>query len=600
MIAGVALVILAAMPGCADGGDVPAPRAGWATSRPCVMCHPDHDASWRRTFHRTMTQRPTELSVLGDFSGATYTHDGVTSRFRRDGARFVIETLDPETRTMRAFDVAMTVGSRRFQQYVTKIGDRHVRLPLAWNVEERRWFHLSAGFLHPDGSDFHAHTALWDGNCIFCHNTGPKPGYDPERGTYASEVVELGIACEACHAPGAEHVRATKSPLRRYALYLSDGGDPSIVAPRELDKSRSLDVCGRCHGQRIPEPMERILQYLRDGDPFAPGASLRTYVRPIERSSTLPGVDLSLRFWGDGTPRLTAYEYQGLLLSKDHQRGDLVCTSCHVMHGGDPRGMIEPKMRGPAACAPCHAALVADPAPHTRHDATSTGSDCYACHMPKIVYGLVAVHRSHRITSPEPARAWRASMPDACVLCHVDRTARWAASERARLWDDPRPEEPTDLSQGTGWDHAETIRALFAGDVVERAVAAAALAEERSYTGDARARLWAVPLLVIAMEDRYPALRHFAYRSAVALVRRTGDAALLAGLEALPPFDPGGPAEARARAVEAWRAWWRAVDRRGIPHPGPAVPLDDALSPIAARIEPLLAAQPAEIIAIGE
>ena len=63
--------------------------------------------------------------------------------------------------------MAMTVGSRRIQQYVTRIGDRHVRLPLAWNIEEKRWVHLNGAFLHPDGSDFNTHRADWDNNCIF-------------------------------------------------------------------------------------------------------------------------------------------------------------------------------------------------------------------------------------------------------------------------------------------------------------------------------------------------------------------------------------------------------------------------------------------------
>ena len=63
-------------------------------SRTCVRCHPDHYASWSRTFHRTMTQLASPEAVLGDFEDASYTYGGVTSRFTRDGARFYIETLD--------------------------------------------------------------------------------------------------------------------------------------------------------------------------------------------------------------------------------------------------------------------------------------------------------------------------------------------------------------------------------------------------------------------------------------------------------------------------------------------------------------------------
>ena len=119
--------------GCAPelGAEAPVERSkvAYVQSKPCVMCHPDHDASWRRTFHRTMTQLPTPLSVLGDFGDATYTYQGVTSRFTERGGRYVIETLDRETKGMRAYEVAFTVGSRRIQQYVVSVGDRHVRGP---------------------------------------------------------------------------------------------------------------------------------------------------------------------------------------------------------------------------------------------------------------------------------------------------------------------------------------------------------------------------------------------------------------------------------------------------------------------------------------
>ena len=94
---------------------------------------------------------------------------------------------------------------------------------------------------------------------------------------------------------------------------------------------------------------------------------------------------MALRFWADGTPRLTAYEYQGLLMTKDFEKGGLTCQHCHSMHGGDPKGMITEEKRGPAACPgvpPVHVGrrLAGTPAPPD-----CTGSDCYACHMPKMV-----------------------------------------------------------------------------------------------------------------------------------------------------------------------------------------------------------------------
>src|SRR5262245_53796856 len=91
-------------------------RTGYARSESCLPCHPGRHASWRRTYHRTMTQEAGPLAVLGDFDDARYAFDGVESRFTREGGRYFVETLGPDGRPGR-FAVAMTVGSRRFQQY---------------------------------------------------------------------------------------------------------------------------------------------------------------------------------------------------------------------------------------------------------------------------------------------------------------------------------------------------------------------------------------------------------------------------------------------------------------------------------------------------
>ncbi len=564
-------------------------RAAYVQSTTCRRCHPDHYDSWYRTFHRTMTQPAGPEAVLGDFNGASYTFQGVTSRFFQQNARYFIETLNTQGQ-LQTFEIAMTVGSRRVQQYVTRIGDRHVRLPLAWNIEERRWFHLNGGFLHPDGSDFNTHTALWDANCIFCHNVKARPGYDWNTQVFNSGVAQLGIACEACHGPGEEHITRNANPVRRYFLYL-EGRDPTIISPLELSQEQQVQVCGHCHGQRLPAPLGRIEEFLAVGDPYTAGDDLNAYTTPIWHDSKLEGIDLSLRFWPDGTPRLTAYEYQAILQTKDYQEGELTCISCHNMHGGDPAGMIDEAMRGPEACLQCHEEVREDIPGHTHHLAESSGSDCYACHMPKITYGLLDVHPTHRIQRPEPARAWRYNMPEACTLCHTNQTATWAANDFSAIFEKPFPE---DLPSTAEFRVAENVRALLSGDVVQRAVAVMAFSDPNSYLDDPVDRLWAVPFLILTMEDAYPAIRHFAYRSLNALLESASIEAPGAA------FDPLAPPDARAAAVEAWRAWWAAFDKAEIEHPGPAVPLDARLLPDPMVVDSLLARQEDKIIEIGE
>src|SRR6185369_1058545 len=55
----------------------------------CRACHPDHYASWRRTYHASMTQLPDAATVRGRFDGAPVTMFGATATpFARDGRFF--------------------------------------------------------------------------------------------------------------------------------------------------------------------------------------------------------------------------------------------------------------------------------------------------------------------------------------------------------------------------------------------------------------------------------------------------------------------------------------------------------------------------------
>jgi predicted CXXCH cytochrome family protein len=528
--------------------DLATPRdlhgVGFVGSDSCGGCHEGNHRSWGRTFHRTMTAEATPSSVLGAFDGATLVHDGVTARMDRVGAAFRM-TFTPDGGAPRAVTVARTVGAHRYQQYLAKEGDTYWRLPVAWHVEEKRWFPMTGAFLFSDearidapgrpvfgGGVFDRHVTRWNDNCVFCHNVAPNPGRDEATGHFRTTTAELGIACEACHGPGAAHVAANADPLRRMWLWARKGADPTIVNPARLSPSRAADVCGRCHGQRLADD---VGPFLAHGDPFVPGDDLALTTAPLWRDTPLAGdrEAFAARFWADGTPRLTAYEYQGLLQSRCAQQGALTCTTCHGMHDGEPRGQLRAGLRGAAAdrmCTGCHAALadVAAATRHTHHAAAGEGARCVSCHMPRVVYGVLDVHRSHRVEIPEPARAAAAGRPDACTGCHVSETPAWAAAARARLWGGTPP--PVGEAPGP-------MEALFSGDPITRAVAADALGREQGPRGAAPRSERTGALLEAMASDTYPAVRHLAARAAARL-----------GVEAR-DYDPSGTAAARGLVV---------------------------------------------------
>jgi hypothetical protein len=628
LLASAAVAAAAWLVPSAYEGDLATPfrhrESAWATSEACRSCHPDHHASWARTFHRTMTQEATEASVQGAFDGREVTLLGVTARpVRRDG-RYLIEYLDPATREVRkTLPILRTVGSRRYQQYLTQdpdTGDNYYRVPLLWHMGERRWIHLTGAFFDPDGQPFDRHLTMWNQNCIFCHNTGPVPGarnfdelrererrgdhVDPDYdGRYSSSVAELGIACEACHGPGAEHARRNRDPARRYLLHLSGRPDPTIVNPARLSKERSVEVCGQCHGQRMPREQGAILEWLERGWPFRAGEDLASYIRPIWRDTPPPGRSpddgiFRLRFWDDGTPRLTAYEYHGLLQSACYTKGPLTCLHCHTMHGGDVYGQLPPENRTNQACAPCHEAIARDVAGHSHHRADGPGAQCLECHMPRAIYGVLEIHRSHRIANPDPAAETEAARPDACTSCHLDRPAAWAADAMRRFWGGQH-RLPARRGDGAPLELVASVAALHAGDPLQRAVAAR-LAARRDTGLAPAARAFLIPHLWVALHDGYPTIRWFARRSLLELDEELAGAGRgLALAEELEGFDYLGPAaERQARAQRVFQKWKAAA--AGFPAPPEGALLDEARLPRMDAIRRLLDLQGTKVIQIGE
>lgn len=541
-------------------------KDGFVGSESCRPCHLEQHASWTRTFHRTMTQKAGGDAIVGDFDGRAVAWQGRVGRPVRDGDRFFMDLPVPDGGVRRA-EVALAVGSRRYQQYFEKDESAgavvYRRLPLVWHIEARRWVHVGTIFLGPDDPNWDSHAARWNENCVFCHNTAPKPGLvDWKDHRYRSQVGELGIACESCHGPGATHAAKHRNILERYASYLRGGPDASVVNPARLDRERSAGVCGQCHGQRVPNPRDNTIVWLTTGPTFRSGSLLTDHAEPVRRDTPSPKDDapdlFRVRFWGDGTPRLTAYEYQGLTASACYLKGTLTCVTCHDMHGGDPRGMIDPDKRGDGACLPCHRDLFGDLAKHTHHKPEGSGSRCLECHMPKIVYGITTVHRSHRIDNPAPASDAATGRPDACTLCHVDRTPAWAAEQVALLW--KRPLRPvTSRVDGAPLDLPDATASLLAGDVVQRAVwAYAAGRAEVAPTKDFKAAVRGP--LAVTLADGYPAVRWLAQKSLAALEEERSH-----GLEdLLRAYDHMAAREDHAATA---RAMLRRLEARGVPVP---------------------------------
>jgi hypothetical protein len=76
-------------------------------------------------------------------------------------------------------------------------------------------------------------------------------------------------------------------------------------------------------------------------------------------------------------------------------------------------------------------------APHILEE--SAGSECIACHMPKIAQTIADVNvRSHTFRFVSPAMTEALHIPNACNMCHSDKSTAWA-TEALQSWAERSP-----------------------------------------------------------------------------------------------------------------------------------------------------------------
>ena len=502
---------------------VPLPeRDGFVSSDTCRSCHPNQFASWHRSYHRTMTQFADARSVKGKFAGVTLTSPLTDYHLSQEGDHFGVEIYEvppgaglgaQKTFALRG-DIAMLTGSHRQQVYwvSTRQGNTQMALPYAFLLDDQRWVPNTAIFLRDPGLP--PMEPVWNHMCIECHATGGQPRPVGNDESFATRVGELGIACEACHGSAVEHVRANQNPARRYALHLGGKPDPTIVNPAHLNSKASSQVCGQCHGIKwIPNSRD----WKANGFRYRPGDDL-DQTTPVIRAANpaaqpfikdLLAQDPNYihdRYWSDGMVRVSGREFNGMMESPCYKHGDLGCLSCHSQHQSEPAGQMAAARNGNEACLQCHAPLRANLAAHTHHAANSSGSECYNCHMPHTTYGLLKGIRSHQIDSPGVRKTQETGRPNACNLCHLDRSLGWTAAKLTEWYRQPAPvlteEERTQSAAAT---------MLLRGDAGQRALYAWSLgwAPARQASGED----WLAPYLGELLEDPYPAVRYIAARS---------------------------------------------------------------------------------------
>ena len=525
-----------------------------------------------------MTQRATPQTVRAPFDGVALALGERTFRLSREGDKFWAELPDPDAEAELASrgadidnlrvptvrrQVIMITGSHHLQHFWvgSRRGGGLFNLPWEYHIAEARWIPMAdAHVIPPDEPRGVTH---WNSQCIRCHAVNGVPGLDRKTGRWSTNVAELGIACEACHGPAGEHVRHHRDHSNPTRPVAADGSDPTIINPARLSSKRSAEICGQCHSTfhlTDESGQSDFAGFLARGSSYRPGDDLASHARMLSPykpgSSNRPTAFRSMywnendsrgAYWSDGAVRVGGREYLGLLDSACFIKGELSCLSCHSMHDSDPAGQVAEAMDGNRACVQCHTSIGKDARTieaHTHHPAGSSGSLCYNCHMPHTSFALLRAIRSHRIDSPHAGTGSRFARPNACNLCHLDRTLEWTAG----VLDDWYGIERPSLSRDER-DTAASVLWLLRGDAAQRVVTAWHMGWKPALDISNPVG-WQPAFLATLLDDPYAVVRYVAARS---LTRSP----LFNDLE----FDYIGPAEDRARArrhvLRTWQRHWQ-------------------------------------------
>ena len=371
---------------------------GYAGSAACRTCHVEIYGRWQKTRMANVVQDPKAKpdAILPDLSKA------------------------PALVTFKKEDIAFTYGSKWKQRYFQKVGDDYFPLGAQWDVTNQTWraYNVAPGTdwwtdVYPRENSGRPTGPLCDG----CHSVN----YNPQT----KAVTEWNVGCEKCHGPGADHIA---KPSRA-----------TILNPARMDYVKANDTCIQCHSEGRPH------QPLVAGRNFAwpvgfhAGLNLKDFWKLEEVE---PGKTTFTHF-GDGSAHKNRMQGNDFVQSLMYTRG-VTCSTCHDVHGTPnnadlrkPASTICLSCHGPSSPNGPHAASIEQ---HTHHGRDSAGSECVACHMPKIAQQIADVNvRSHTFKFISPAATEKLKVPNSCTSsCHLDKNPAWAL-EQLKTWPEVSP-----------------------------------------------------------------------------------------------------------------------------------------------------------------
>jgi hypothetical protein len=374
------VALLLAFLGFAFGGNEPQQDNKYAGDAACLSCHREPSSSYLHTAHHLTSQPATKDSILGSF------HDGSNVLMIADpktagdnpGLYFKMEAREngffqtavagwPGQLQTRSERMELVIGSGvRGQSYLYWHSDRLFELPVSYWSDGARWIN-SPGY--KDGTM--SFTRAVTPRCLECHATSIEArSPDPLTNEYNKASLALGIFCERCHGPAADHI----------ARHQTNGtaGD-TILNPAKFSRDRQVDLCALCHNGIRSEELVPAFTYL-------PGKALDSYLHPAESEvAAHPDVHGN---------QVGLLEKSRCYLSSPK----MSCSTCHDVHQPE-----RPAAAYSDRCLTCHQVESCGLA---KTMGRKIAENCIDCHMPVEPTNAIASTTAGQVIRPKMRNHW--------------------------------------------------------------------------------------------------------------------------------------------------------------------------------------------------
>jgi Flp pilus assembly protein TadD len=329
-------------------------------------------------------------------------------RYRADIERGEVNAEGPEGK--QTHRVEQVLGGKNVFYFLTPFrGGRLQVLPVAYDLRRKEWFDTAASAVRhfenlPDEPIHWTEPAYtFNTACFSCHVSQLTNNYDFKADAYTTTWVEPGINCETCHGAAAEHVRAAR------ALNGKSMNDPRLISFKKFSAEQINSACGTCHAKMHP-----LTAGFVPGDKFYDHYGL----------TVLDHVD----FYPDGRDLGENFTYTTWRLSPCVKASELNCVTCHTSSG---RYRFAGG-KANEACSSCHEAKARNAEAHSHHKPGKGAPGCVSCHMPMTEFARM-LRSDHSMRPPMPSATIAFGSPNACNLCHTNKTPQWADS-KVRKW----------------------------------------------------------------------------------------------------------------------------------------------------------------------